>query len=345
MVDQTGKSWLLSPSSEPAANLAAYIHQREKLPLPVPIDTIVSGVASVVIEDWPYDCDALVVGLLNENRKTIFVKKDSPRRRIRFTLAHEYGHIMMGWHVGEMACKLSDQAFDVEPLGPARTPEDLLTQHRLAEQEAEATRFASYLLLPEYFMRPLIETGDMNKVMYEVNQLDVSAQAVIMRLREMLQPGFVFIYRINGQQKYVTSSGTVIPKQTRRIYGLDLRELAALSEESGSVSVSEREVYWFRLARYENFVPTIDPRTTTEILRTAIAAVVDDADERVKVFASINGVAGGSLSKERAVTPEQALSILRHKFADYHHHEVVKQPDFDVYLRRKTEEWARKRPC
>lgn len=197
--------------------------------------------------------------------------------------------------------------------------------------------------MPDHFMRRLIEKGDMNQVLEESGKLDVSAQALVMRLREMLQPGFAFIYPANGQRECAKSSGAVIPRQITRVYGLSVPELRKLSKDYGMVTVSEREVHWFRLVDYDSLVPVQDARTTTEILRSAISAVISELVEQLGAFASINGVAGGSLSKERANSAEQALAILRHKFTECKYPQVVQHPDFDLYLRRKAEEWAQKR--
>lgn len=335
-------NWLLRAHDEPAANLAAYIHDREKLALPVPIEEMVGAVATIERHNWPYTCDALVVGLLDGEKKTIFVKQGIPWRRVRFTLAHEFGHIMMSWHLGLIACKLSTEAFSVEPLGPAVTPEDLLAHQRLKEQEAEATRFASYLLMPEYFIRPLVSDGNLNHALTEASKLNVSAHAIVMRLSDMLQPGFAFVFS-NGQQQLKYSSGTVIPRGVHKPYGVSVPDLKRAAKDSGSVTVSEKDVHWFRLVDFDEFTPVIDPRTTTEILKSAIASHVDDPEERDSIFRSLNGVAGGSLSKERATTREQVLGFLRHRFDGSRHTSVVEDPEFDLYLRRKTDEWAQKR--
>jgi Zn-dependent peptidase ImmA (M78 family) len=338
--------WLLAPSEEPAANLARLILRSAGAEIPVDIEEMIRDVADLSIETWPYDCDALVIGLLSPGRPTVFLKNGLHRRRRRFTLAHEFGHVAMEWHIGEIGCKPIDDAnaFAIEELKPAESPHALLARERIAEQEAEATRFAAYLLMPDAFLRPLLAAKNLGIALHEANALDVSGTALIMRLRAMLQPGFLFHLSGPSGERTLTSSGTVLPVAARRTDSVDLDALAKIARATGSQRVAKDQVTWFRLAEFAEFAAVPDEsRTSTEILREVIAQHVPDESARSATFRSLNGVAGGSLSKVRAQTPVQALSILRHKFETNAATSIVADAEFDVYLRRKVEEWDRKR--
>ena len=126
--------------------------------------------------------------------------------------------------------------------------------------------------------------------------------------------------------------------------GFDVRLMVRSSKDHGSLNLSGRHVCWFRLQDFESLELVHDSRTTAQLLRSAIAAYEANAVRREQLRQSINGVAGGVLSADRAETPGQALAILRHKFGnrpDYGG--ITTHPDFDLYLRRRAEEWARKK--
>ncbi len=341
MSDVGPEKWTLRAPVEPPANLAATLVERLDLAPPIDIDGLADNYADVFEEAWPYkDCDAVVVGLIS-GRPTIFLRAGLLTNRRRFTLAHELGHVLMGWHVGVVGCLLTVSQFEVEPLQPVRDRESIISTRRLNEQEAEATRFASYLLIPDRFLRPLVGTSNMELILNGLNQAKVSAAAALMRLRQVLQPGFCFAYLHDGKYQQFWSPGTERPPMPN---GFDVRLMERSSKDHGSVNLSGRRVCWFRLQDFESLELVDDSRTTAQILHSAIAACESNTARREQLRQSINGVAGGVLSADRAETPGQALAILRHKFGNKPGYgEITTHPDFDLYLRRRAEEWARKK--
>ncbi|MEV5211637.1 ImmA/IrrE family metallo-endopeptidase [Micromonospora sp. NPDC053740] len=336
MTDTELGLWCTSGPAEPARFLASAIVERYDLSPPVNIEKIIQDCADLFFEDWPYaGCDALVHGL-HQRRPKVFVRQGLHRRRQRLTLAHEYGHIKMGWHYGTVGCQAVASEVGA---GPAETHLEIALD--VNEQEREATRFAGYLLVPDRFLRPLIRSTDMEAILRGLDRTEVSADAAFMRLRHLLQPGFVFTFTVRGERRTYTSPGTVVPTGT---YRGDTRPLKDSSIESGTSVVSDRTVEWFRLTDFEAFEPVPGTPSATNLLRSAIASHEPDTKLHQKILLSINGVVGGSLSAERAHTPQQALAILRHKFdGRVEYRAVIEHPDFDLYLRRKVEEWAQKR--
>jgi hypothetical protein len=101
--------------------------------------------------------------------------------------------------------------------------------------------------------------------------------------------------------------------------------------------VSGRRVLWFQFAVQSAFCLPEDERTTTDILRHALATVVT-ASEVLVLEMLINGIDGGVLGKDdRAQSESQALAVLEQRFAsdtDLRH--MMEIPDFQLYLRRKA---------
>ncbi|WP_157746968.1 ImmA/IrrE family metallo-endopeptidase [Micromonospora rifamycinica] len=310
--------------------------ERYDLVPPVNIKALLRDCADLYFEGWPFTgCDALVHGL-HLPRPQVFVRNGLPPRRERLTLAHEYGHIKMGWHYGTVGCQAVPSEVAIEAAEGIPGP-----THDADDQEREATRFASYLLIPDRHLVPLINNADMGLILDGLDRTGVSADAAFMRLRDLLQPGFLFTFEVKSDRRFYTSPGTVMPTSSSRLRISSLREASA---DSGTAYVGGRRVDWFRLTDFAAFEPAPGSQSATELLRSAINSHENDPEFQQKLLLSINGVVGGSLSAERARHPEQALALLRHKFdSKPEFQEIVNDPSFDLYLRRKVEEWAVKR--
>jgi hypothetical protein len=215
---------------------------------------------------------------------------------------------------------------------------NLLADRQMGEQEAEATRFASHLLIPEEYLRKLLSTNDdMAEVIDGVNRADVSAMAATLRLSRVLQPGFMFLVEDGEDMRRVLSSGTVGTAAFAGGNSWDIRKLKRRAYDSGKSQLGGRTVHWFRFFDAPMVDLPDDPRSTTEILRSAIARIESVPAEQNIRLQRVNGVVSGSLSKDRASTVEQAFGILLHKVASSPQCEgLVDDEDFQLYLRRKA---------
>jgi hypothetical protein len=325
--------WLLPPTREPAARCAATLVDRLNISPPVDVDILADHFCDVTYDSWPFACDAIVIGLDNDRPKVFMRKNGVGRRRRRFTLGHELGHVILPWHIGIPACVPLAVGFNTGPVGPAAAG-DVFSPERISEQEGEANLFAGELLVPRRFLESLCgeEVAD---VVTELNRTDVSATAGILALARNLLPGFYFLID-EGEQGYrdIRSSGTRLPA----ISSSESREaqLRNASHGFGEVVLSDRRVLWFQLSSPTNFTLPRDERTTTQILRDSLAHAEGDSD----LFMRINGIVGGMLSKEeRAQNETQALSVLEHRFsADPQLRHFLEDSDFRLYLRRKAAE-------
>ena len=99
--------------------------------LPVDVAGIARNYCDVEWDDVPF-VDAVLVGKTRRERPLIVLANCKPRRRERFTLAHELGHALIPWHLGVMTCHTDWRNPDPE--------------------EVEANRFASELLLPRAYV-------------------------------------------------------------------------------------------------------------------------------------------------------------------------------------------------
>jgi IrrE N-terminal-like domain len=114
-------------------------------------------------------CEARIVG--RDNRAVITVNNRTPRRRRRFSIAHELGH----WHY-HRGRSLMCSADDI-----GRPAAGELSPERVAD------RFASRLLMPDYLLQPIARSYakiDFRVIREIADKFDTSATATAIRLVE-----------------------------------------------------------------------------------------------------------------------------------------------------------------
>jgi hypothetical protein len=97
--------------------IAAHVVKRFGLTPPVDVQRVVRTFADIE-RDWiPGACDGLVLGLHAPRRRPlVLLKRGRPLVRERFTLAHELGHILLPWHIGDgFPCETSRERSLSEP--------------------------------------------------------------------------------------------------------------------------------------------------------------------------------------------------------------------------------------
>lgn len=316
-------SWLLSEPETDHINFAKLIARRHGLNPPIDILNVLRKHAQVEFIDWPDSCDAVVHGLTTQARPDVFVKPVPPHsaRRLRFTLAHELGHIIIPWHLGSPHCDPSAGVGRSQSTMPG-TPE---------RTEAEADEFAGSILLPYADLWRQAERSDLQTLMNSLDEYELSPAATIMRLSRLLRPGFVFTGTFGEGWDKLLSPGTAAPVWTT--------SLSKHALESGKTEIAGKTIRWFRLASEEHVEPDQDLRSTTQILHDAIRNTCSGEDE-AGLFHRLNGIVSGALSKPRFEDADQAFSHVEQwtRNNDKIPKRLRKSPDFDLYLRRKARE-------
>ena len=116
----------------------------------------------VVYLDWPKGRD----GLLDPVTRRIGLNRNTAPTRLRFTLAHELGHALLGHH----AIADDPPSLDNPPDGDAK----LYPKH--LEQEANA--FAGALLVPESLLREAVRSHRTPKALARVFVVSEAAMCV-----------------------------------------------------------------------------------------------------------------------------------------------------------------------
>ncbi len=179
-----------------ARNAAALFVERLDLAPPVRIRALLRTRAELDEAVWPTEAVEAVMLRRGDGRPQVFYRPlPDNRGRERFTLAHELGHIMLPWHVGNSACAPGVGVFD----------------STTATEEEQADTFASCVLAPDRWLLHLTETfrGDMSGFLRALEDARMSTTASLMAIRRVLLAGWVF--QMNRQTTVFSSLGTSGP--------------------------------------------------------------------------------------------------------------------------------------
>lgn len=151
--------------------LARKVFKKEKLSVPVDIEKLIEKYATLTIEDIPF-ADAICCDV--ESNPVIMYSSDVLETRLRFTLAHELGHIKIPWHIGMISCH-TDEDYEEE-----------VDQYEYKQIEIQANTFASELLIPSDWVKEKIEEKKLIKfdtiIEYICDAANVSFQASLYSL-------------------------------------------------------------------------------------------------------------------------------------------------------------------
>lgn len=225
------RGWLLPPSRDPATRCAATVVDRFALRPPVDVRALSQNYCDIEEAAWPYECDAITVGLGHRRPQVFLRKNNTGRRRQRFSIGHELGHVIIPWHFGSIECV------------PDRPPPEMASG---ADQESEAHRFAGALLVPRSFLDQ--HAGHhVGAAVAALDETDISASAAVLSLSRNLLPGFCFLVEGNQEQPtLIKSSGTVTPAS--RSTQSQEAQFRAMAYDNGEAVVSDRRVLWFQMA-------------------------------------------------------------------------------------------------
>ena len=183
----------------PEINFAARLVQLKKLTPPIDIFDLAQEYATVHEVDFPVHVDGVCLDLKQRGKRPrILINRNLPRHRLRFTLAHELGHVLIPWHVGSIVDETEESQID---LG--------ITYWGL---EGEANRFASELLMPSKWAATILQRA-LNPVAAAESisaVAEVSFAAAMIKVQALLPKGYLFAKFIGGELAYSSRTpGTV----------------------------------------------------------------------------------------------------------------------------------------
>jgi hypothetical protein len=278
----------------PEVNLAHRLYLRLKLEPPVDIEALVKRYADLEVVKFPVDVDGVCLDLKVPGRRPrVVVNSRKPPNRVRFTLAHELGHLLIPWHVGSIV----DETDAIE---------EGLDDYW--DMEAEANRFASELLMPSAWIQEQFEAApDPLTALSEISQrAAVSLRAAIIKMMELVK-GAHIIAQLDAFGTVSFSMRSANALANRPPVGSVIDDVFPWAQQWRS-EISGKELIWWEFPREK---PLPDVQASPQQWRDLLDQIVTDLDHPdPKAFkASLNGVialANGSTRSRR--TPEALLS-------------------------------------
>jgi len=242
---------------------------------PIDVAALIRSYADLHIVPLPFDFDGLCIDLKVPGRRPkVIVNSTRSDERVRFTLAHELGHLLIPWHVGSI----------VDRTAMERAEED----YDYWFLEAEANRFASELLMPSAWVSEIAAACDspleaLSRVRVEAR---TSKQAATLKLIQCMPPNYVMAQTIDGiivtSQSSPGTAADVPPKGS--LLGSDPYPYA-----TGRWRTSN--YYWWSLAVRDAPVPRDAAGVWRQVLDQILEDCgVTDAEEKRALKASINGI-------------------------------------------------------
>ncbi len=319
--------------------VAAKLVQRLNLEPPIDVGKVAQQFVDVELEPIPGECDGLVLGLQGGRaRPLVLLDNGQAKPRIRFTLAHELGHVLLPWHFGNsFLCETS--------------------RVRLFEASAdynfepEANRFAAELLVPSSWLDRLMAGLGSDRVaplMDALRLADVSAYVACLRLREALPAGHTFVISRGGT---VLISGRT---QGRGLYAVNPPEtgenfererLDRFAHHVEDLDYGSTHVTWWTFRGEQPPAGAgVDSRSSRQVLDVMLERHLDDAGERSRVRASLGGVIGaayGEATRQGPLAPAELYVRFRGRFAVHRPgipNSLTRDPDFELWLHKRAEE-------
>lgn len=290
---------------EPATCLAKRLSRKLQLAPPVAIEDVVELHADLVKAQIPIPgVDGVSLNVKStRHRPRVVVNVDNPLTRLRFTLAHELGHIIIPWHVGTIVDSID------APDGAA--------DNAYIQMEMEANAFAAELLMPKAWIQDQVErTVDLAQVHSFIStQCGTSLWASSISLVNALSGNVVFAVFNNGVVEYSGRTEAAIAPRLARGTPYE-PNLYPVADSHFFVTHNARSLHWWIFPE-QLVLPTSDERGWRAILEDILNDLEERPEDWKHMQQAINGViaSANSLAKRRSnYSPEAIVAVAMQRF-------------------------------
>jgi hypothetical protein len=292
---------------------------------------VVERYATVEVDVIPGGCDGLVLGLATacHDRPTVILNDTQNRARALFTLAHELGHILLPWHLGDsLAC-------------------DTRTIVAGNPFEAEANAFAGSLLLPGAWLEGSVvrhASGDVAQMLRQIAETGVSAHVACIRLARHLPPGHVLaVLGLRGSTIELAASSPDTAGQPPPV-GSDGDDalLTHFADDTTTVDYGHRRIRWWRHDGRSLRDGTV-ARDSAEVLRLLLREHIVDESARGAAQQTLAGIVGAAKSMSHDPAAEAIYGRLQRSLSrrrDRLPETLLVDPRFDAWVRQRAIEVA-----
>lgn len=263
--------------------MAARLIERLKSSPPIDVETICSGLGVLTFKSFPIEIDGLCLDLkVSGKRPKVWVSKNTPPVRRRFTIAHEIGHIIIPWHTGTIVDDI-----DIPHSGE---------RGRYREMEAEANRFAAELLMPSAWTIGISERSDhVAGLMHTIHQVaNVSLPAAFLKSAKFGKEGFIGAEVRNGLVTRSTRTPGTHSRPPQQDALIDNVKMSAAYDPE-VIAGPDVSYFWWKIRESIN-----DPGSEVGDWRVILDEILLEIppEFRQKARASVNAVIGRAIGRE-----------------------------------------------
>jgi len=316
----------------PEQRIAQRLVSERGLSPPIDVAALVQEFADIEEDRIPFSADALLLDASRARpRPLIILAPDRPATRRRFTLAHEFGHVVIPWQIGLMVHHEEWRGMIGEPW--------------YSMFEAEANGFASELLVPQDWLAGVVRgSPSLAWIFAEGRKAGVSDLALSFALCQVLDSGYLFAeVGPDGRVLNTASSANTVVRLPEKGASLDIAGYAELSSECREFKNGRYRIHWWRM-RSSRRMPATLTRTSAEILAEILTASNLPEPYLKTQRNRINGVIGVANSQYDSATPEELFAVLQQRFHRRYSIPLTGHPRFTEYLAARARElFARKK--
>lgn len=313
----------------PEINLAKRLIAKYGLTPPIDIENLTKQYADVDHLAIPFEVDGITLHLKTAGRRPkIILNSSIAVTRMRFTLAHELGHVLIPWHVGNIV--------DI-------TNENDVYGDDYSIIESEANRFASELLMPHDWIRQIIlTTPDPPRMVKSVTELaQVSSHAAIIKLATTSDPGNLFAAISDDGQLLSSgrSDGTLANLPSWGEY-IDPTTLFPFCNSRYAFTISGQNYFWWKFSNDAPIPDNEDSRTWQEVLSLIIEQSGADAEHKRKLWQRISGIIGyanSQLARDYRTASNVYSACLQRMHSSEEMTPIKNHPLFELFLRKKVQ--------
>ena len=314
----------------PASNIARRVIQKYRLSPPIDIETIIKEHARLSFVHIPFEgVDGISLNLKDPvNQTHVIVNKSRPFVRKRFTMAHEFGHILIPWHVGMIVDRVD------------------LVDSRVAtpywEIEEEANSFAAELLMPHSWIEELIPNmRNLSAVQALIaRECETSTLAAGIRLAQFAPSNSIFASERDGVVAFSGTTEDTIASPLE--WGMSFPPNPFdYSQEHYTSTVGRDRLHWWVLPGRIH-IDGVDQRSWRDILDGIFGDMDIEDREKAKLKSSISGIISVAISRcERIDDVDSIVTACIQRIKGRSNLEsLVQHDDFEIFVLKRAEDLA-----
>lgn len=321
------KDFLLS-DLVPEVSLAQSIVEGESFSPGSDLSKLVKKFADIEYLPIPGKVDGVSYNLKCTKKPHILINdRENPPTRQKFTLAHEFGHVMIPWHIGTFCSHIDLNRSENDDY---------------ARLEAEANRFASELLIPTKWAKEIL--GDTHNRPDEtlklmVDTVGISYQAAVIKLMQCLPSGFVCLESYRDSFHEYSSPKTITsapdPHDAKQVAFYD-----KIADKRFELNINKYQYKWWYFKNPE--LPKL--KESAKSWRDSLNEVLQKvpSENRLKVQQSLNGIISVGYTAHQDIKGAYSHIISRVKGCDYAKW-IINHPLMEEFVVLRLRELYRKK--